>query len=45
MTYLGEGKVYLGDKGYGESIQINYKTNFIQESVQRFPLHFKGTFH
>ena len=45
MTYLGEGRVWLGDQGYGETIQINYKMNFIQDSCQRFSLHFKSTLH
>ena len=36
MTYLGEGRVWLGDKGYGETIKINYKMNFVQNSCQRF---------
>ena len=33
-----------GSPGMGETIQINYKINFIQHSCQRFSLHFKSTF-
>ena len=29
----------------GGTIQINYKMNFIQDSCQRFSLHFESTFH
>ena len=36
MTYLGEGRVSLGDQGQGEIIQINFKMNFIIDSCQRF---------
>ena len=32
MTYLGEDRVCLGDQGWGKTIQINYKINFIQNS-------------
>ena len=37
MTYLGEGRICLEDLGQGETIQINYKMNFIRGSCQRFP--------
>ena len=45
ITYLGKGRVSLGDQGLGETIQINYKMNFIQDSCERFSLQFKSTFH
>ena len=35
MTCLGEGRVCLGDQGYGEIIQINYKMTFIQDIKTR----------
>ena len=40
-----ERRVCLGEQGWGETIQINYKINFIQDSCQRFSLHLKCTFH
>ena len=45
MTYLGEGRVCLGDQGYGETIQTDYRMNFIQGCCQRFSPHFKSTLH
>ena len=45
MTYLGKGKVCLGNQGYRKTIQINYKMNFVQDSCQRFSLHFESNFH
>ena len=45
MTYLGEGRVCLGDQGYGETIQTDYRMNFIQGCCQRFSLHFNSTLH
>ena len=44
MTYLGEGKVCLGGQRYGQTIQINSKMNFIQDSCQVFPLQFKSNY-
>ena len=38
-------KVCLGKQGEEETIQINYKMNFVQDSCQRFSLYFKSTFH
>ena len=40
MTYLGEGRVCLRDQGKCETTQVNYKINFIQDSCERFSLHF-----
>ena len=40
MTYLGKGRVYVGNQGQDETIQINYKMNFNQDSFQRLSLHF-----
>ena len=37
-------RVYLARaKGQKENMQINYKMNFIKDSFQRFPEHFKST--
>ena len=41
-----ERKDLPGRPGLGESYKLNYKMNFVQDSCQRFLLHFfKGTFH
>ena len=40
-----EGTVYLGNQGYWETIQSNYKINFIQDSCHILPQHFKSTIH
>ena len=42
MTCFGKGFAW-GTRGRGETIQINYKMNFTQDSCQRFSLHFKST--
>ena len=34
-----------GGLGAGETIEINYKMIFIQNSCQRFFIHFKSIFH
>ena len=46
-TWLSLGKQGFawGTRRRWETIQINYKMNFIQNSCQRFALHFKSTFH
>ena len=45
MAYLGEGRAYLGDAGWRETIQINYKMKIMQQSFERFSQHFETNFH
>ena len=45
MTYLGRKRLYGRLRGYRETIQINEKINFIQDSFQRFFQHCKSTSH
>ena len=44
MSYFEEGSVCQSDQGQEETIQINYKMNFIQDSCQRFSVKFKSSF-
>ena len=45
MTYLGRKRLYGRLRGYRETMQINEKINFIQDSFQKVFQHCKSTSH